>query len=256
MYNDSNSAPIVKNCIFWGDTPDEIFPNGEPADVNYCDIKGGWSQGDGDSLHDDPCFADPCAGDYHLKSAHGRWDARAYVGYRKVDLNSDGAVNLRDFSGFAGLWRRKGRGLPVDLDTDGDVDVYDLKAFVENYLDVNDSRDLWLDDATDPNENWTNPCIDAGDPDSEEWRRELWPHGERINIGAYGGTPEASMSSSNSGSIFDLADPNDIIDFADFAILAANWRRRTSPVPGDFNRDGIIDFNDLAVFVERWPKKP
>ena len=51
----------------------------------------------------------------------------------------------------------------------------------------------------DPNsESWviddvTSPCIDAGDPNSD-WTSEIWPHGERINIGAYGGTREAGMS--------------------------------------------------------------
>jgi parallel beta-helix repeat protein len=51
----------------------------------------------------------------------------------------------------------------------------------------------------DPNsESWikddiTSPCIDAGDPNSD-WSSEIWPHGERINMGAYGGTQEAGMS--------------------------------------------------------------
>ena len=51
----------------------------------------------------------------------------------------------------------------------------------------------------DPNsESWviddvTSPCIDAGDPNSD-WTSEIWPHGERINMGAYGGIQEASMS--------------------------------------------------------------
>jgi len=39
----------------------------------------------------------------------------------------------------------------------------------------------------------TSPCIDAGEPDSD-WSGETWPHGERINMGAYGGMREASMS--------------------------------------------------------------
>ena len=39
----------------------------------------------------------------------------------------------------------------------------------------------------------TSPCIDAGDPASDR-TAELWPHGERINMGAFGGTPQASMS--------------------------------------------------------------
>ena len=39
----------------------------------------------------------------------------------------------------------------------------------------------------------TSPCIDAGNPDSD-FSAELQPNGNRINMGAYGGTAEASMS--------------------------------------------------------------
>jgi len=47
---------------------------------------------------------------------------------------------------------------------------------------------VWV---TDP---VTSPCIDAGDP-SVYHGREPMPHGGRVNMGAYGGTPYASMSS-------------------------------------------------------------
>lgn len=45
---------------------------------------------------------------------------------------------------------------------------------------------------------WTNdsvssPCIDAGNP-ADEFGNEPWPNGMRINMGAYGNTPEASKS--------------------------------------------------------------
>ena len=39
----------------------------------------------------------------------------------------------------------------------------------------------------------TSPCIDAGNPDSD-FSDELPPNGDRINMGAYGGTSQASMS--------------------------------------------------------------
>ena len=39
----------------------------------------------------------------------------------------------------------------------------------------------------------TSPCIDAGDP-SDSWTDEPGPHGARINMGAYGGTDQASCS--------------------------------------------------------------
>jgi len=42
-------------------------------------------------------------------------------------------------------------------------------------------------------DNETSPCIDAGDPNST-YSKEIYPHGQRINIGAYGNTSEASKS--------------------------------------------------------------
>jgi len=45
----------------------------------------------------------------------------------------------------------------------------------------------WLQDV------FTSPCIDAGNPDSD-FSAEPLPNGNRINMGAYGGTPQASMS--------------------------------------------------------------
>ncbi|MHC4725591.1 MAG: right-handed parallel beta-helix repeat-containing protein [Planctomycetota bacterium] len=49
------------------------------------------------------------------------------------------------------------------------------------------SSESWIKDDI------TSPCIDAGDPNSD-WTSEIWPHGEHINIGAFGGTQEAGMS--------------------------------------------------------------
>ncbi len=46
---------------------------------------------------------------------------------------------------------------------------------------------VWVEDDV------TSPCIDGGDPMSD-WTQECDPNGERINIGAYGGTRQASMS--------------------------------------------------------------
>jgi parallel beta-helix repeat protein len=54
------------------------------------------------------------------------------------------------------------------------------------------NRQTWVSDVV------TSPCIDAGNPDSD-CTAELFPNGERINMGAYGGTPQASMSLSGGG---------------------------------------------------------
>ena len=42
-------------------------------------------------------------------------------------------------------------------------------------------------------DDFTSPCIDKGDP-AYSWYYEPEPHGDRINMGAYGGTSQASMS--------------------------------------------------------------
>ncbi|MHC4168668.1 MAG: right-handed parallel beta-helix repeat-containing protein, partial [Planctomycetota bacterium] len=99
----------------------------------------------------------------------------------------------------------------------GNVDIEPLFAAPGYWADVNDPKivvepndpnAIWIDgdyhlkSATgrwDPGSGtWirddvTSPCIDAGNPDSD-LGQEVWPHGGRINIGAYGGTPQASMS--------------------------------------------------------------
>jgi parallel beta-helix repeat protein len=38
--------PIIQNCIFWNNTPDEIKLKDTSPVITYCDIKGGW-QGEG-----------------------------------------------------------------------------------------------------------------------------------------------------------------------------------------------------------------
>ena len=76
-----------------------------------------------------------------------------------------------------------------------------------------------LDDAT-------SPCIDAGNPASPIMY-EQFPNGGRINMGAYGGTAEASKSyfgKPNCETIV-AADINGdcVVDFTDFAIMASHW---------------------------------
>jgi hypothetical protein len=61
---------------------------------------------------------------------------------------------------------------------------YHLKSQVGRF---DPNSDSWVLDIV------TSPCIDAGDPNSPVGD-ELEPNGGRINMGAYGGTWQASMS--------------------------------------------------------------
>ena len=74
-------------------------------------------------------------------------------------------------------------------------------------------HDVWVLDKV------TSPCVDGGDPNDAP-ADEPMPNGGRIDMGAYGGTPYASMS---------------------------EW-----PITSDINCDGAVDFVDLAIFCNEW----
>jgi len=96
----------------------------------------------------------------------------------------------------------------------------------------------------------TSPCIDAGNPGSD-WKNELWPHGRRIDMGAYGGTAQASMSLSDLGSPADLNGDNRV-DFRDYSAFAAGWRSQEAPRKEDLSRNATVDSSDLAAFASSW----
>jgi lysophospholipase L1-like esterase len=93
----------------------------------------------------------------------------------------------------------------------------------------------------------TSACIDAGDP-NDDIGEELWPHGRRINMGVYGGTPQASMSLSNVGNVADLNNDHsvDIFDLMQFCEL---WMLTQDLLAEDLNRNGLVDFRDYAILA-------
>lgn len=106
----------------------------------------------------------------------------------------------------------------------------------------------------------TSRCIDAGNPgmvlDDElltvppdptnEWAENI-----RINMGAYGGTAEASMASSGWSLLSDLTN-NGIVNLADSVHQAKDWHKIAPNLPGDLNRDGIVNILDLALKAHDW----
>ena len=89
--------------------------------------------------------------------------------------------------------------------------------------------------------------IDAGDP-SSDWNSEPRPNGGRINMGAYGNTPEASCSVAG-----DITWDKKV-DFRDFAKLAFYWLKNEPSVDIAplVSGDNIVDVGDLAVLAEHW----
>jgi hypothetical protein len=135
----------------------------------------------------------------------GRWNSVFY----RIDLSNDGIINTSDFAMIAGTWMQQGN-MPEDLDNSGIIDWADIELFTQSYL-TNRIEDGWITNSL------TSPCIDAGDPNSD-WMAEPWPNGKRTNMGAYGGSTQASKS----GNIADF-DINGKIDFVEFAWFAEQW---------------------------------
>jgi hypothetical protein len=136
---------------------------------------------------------------------------------------------------------------PCDTPEDKFDDVwvmgdYHLKSMFGRW-DPNQSD--WVYDTS------TSPCIDTGDPNSVR-TGELWPHGTRINMGAYGGIPQASMSRSTSGHAADLN--NDyMINLSDLSVFDEAWsRKELPPCAGDVDRNGLIETEDLQIVGQNW----
>jgi hypothetical protein len=75
------------------------------------------------------------------------------------------------------------------------------------------AHDVWVLDKV------TSPCVDGGDP-YDNPSGEPMPNGGRIDIGAFGGTPFASLS---------------------------DW-----PIASDANHDGKVNLADLSILCEEW----
>jgi hypothetical protein len=223
--------------------------NTSEVTISYSDVQGGIS-----AVHTDPCSilswgsgnigADPCFAsfdpngnpnlwDFHLKSAYGRWNSVFY----RIDLNNDGVINLLDFARLAGVWLEQG-SMPEDLDSSGTVDCADLELFTQYFL-TNSYEYGWVSDTS------TSPCVDAGDPNSD-WANEPWPNGKRINMGAYGGTHQASKS----GNPMDF-NVDGLVNFVDFAEFASHWLATENCIE-DLNLNGFVELGDLHIFTENW----
>ena len=137
---------------------------------------------------------------------------------KKVDGNSIVTYNA--------FWQNKldldGTSSAFDLHVDpGFADIgkddYHLKSQAGRW---NENTRTWFRDEV------TSPCIDAGDITSSIGH-ETFPNGARINIGAYGGTPQASKTYFQTGQCSKVisGDINGdcFVNYIDFSVMAFNW---------------------------------
>jgi hypothetical protein len=130
-------------------------------------------------------------------------------------LESDIHINYSDV--FDEVWAGAGNINADPCFADANSSDYHLKSQAGRW-DANEGR--WTKDEV------TSPCIDAGDPKSPIGL-EPFPNGGRINMGAYGGTIEASKSYFGEP-VCETIVAGDIngdcaVNFKDFALMAFHW---------------------------------
>jgi len=179
----------------------------------------------------------PCLNSYNAfwMNDGGNFGGNAAMGLGDVVADPSFAVD--------GRWSDQGT---VEIDDDVWIDGdYHLKSQAGRWDPVTRQ---WVID------NETSRCIDAGNPTSE-WSAELWPHGRTVNLGAYGGTAQASMSLTDTGHPADL-DHDGHIEADDLARFATMWPAQEDLLAEDIDRNGVVDFRDFAILGKVWRSGP
>jgi len=253
------AAPVVRNCILEGNVAVlggggmcNINCNSAPRVVN-CTFSGNYADAGG-------AISNHQANVRIVNSI--LWenqDVRGFDEFAQIDVNDgDVSVSFSCIQGWTGTFGGIGNfgfdpcfvelpywddnNTPEDSNDDfwGGGD-YHLRSQAGRYDSV--GRE-WISDIT------TSICIDAGNPGSEV-AGELSPNGNRINMGAYGGTSEASKSPIDWHCLSDMT--NDYrVDGRDFAVFAGLWLNQDIELPADADRNDIVDSADLLLFTREW----
>jgi hypothetical protein len=261
MFNDKSSSPTLSNCIFTGNVAHDgagICNYESSLTLLHC------------TFNRNTLLGTP--GPYEAGAITSAWQTnltltncilwgnsvQEMLVYPSPDFNS--VVTYTDIQG----------GWPGEGNTDTDP-CYASPGYWADANDPNsalepdDPNAIWIDGdyhlksqvgRWDPDAHaWvtddvTSPCIDAGDPNSD-WTGELWPHGKRVNMGAYGGTLQASMSRSKAWNIADV-DVDGFVCYSDVSLLSEKWLCEAVLLPEDLSRDGIVSLPDLAILANNW----
>ena len=100
------------------------------------------------------------------------------------DAGAKPVINYSCIQAWSGFWRGQGNFGQDPLFADPEARDYHLQSTSGRW---DDQTRTWLQDAE------LSPCIDAGDP-GLDCPLEPAPHGQRLNLGAFGGTSQASRS--------------------------------------------------------------
>jgi parallel beta-helix repeat protein len=119
----------------------------------------------------------------------------------------------------------------------------------------------WASDANQwTRDGATSRCIDAGNPGFSLREEVLVPDVDplnvfgrnlRINMGAFGGTAEASIPPHGWALLADLNNDG-TVDSADLARWLKYWLGTSAQMPADLDRNQTVDMIDLALFTRDW----
>jgi len=252
MFND-NGSPTLTNCKLIGNSAHNgggVYSNGGSPTMTNCMFRGNHAI-EGGGMHtrnSNPALtnctftvnrADANVGGIYNEEGSSLTLTNCILWGDEPNEIVDGALSSTTvtYSNVQGGWPGETN---IDADpcfADADNGDCHLKSQAGRW---DPNSQTWVQDAV------TSPCIDVGDSGSD-WTAELWPHGERINMGAYGGTPEASMSLSDAGNMADL-NLDGRADYRDMKLLTNKWLYK-GVLAEDISRDGVVNFTDFAIFA-------
>ncbi|MBN1125749.1 MAG: choice-of-anchor D domain-containing protein [Sedimentisphaerales bacterium] len=254
--NDGGS-PIIQNCLFAGNTAgfaasalSAYHGFTQAYNCTFTDnvIIGGDYGGGAVAVQEAELLLDSCI----LWGNTGPENPQINIGdadvtIRYCSIDQDGfegeSGNIRNDPLFAasGIWDDNGTSEVPEDDTFTPGD-YHLCSTAGRW-DTN--AVLWMADIQ------TSLCIDTGNPGLGV-SLESEPHGNRRNLGVYGGTGQASRSPIGWSLASDLNNDG-IADVVDLITELNDWlMEECSACPGDLNADGQVDLADFAIFAENW----
>jgi parallel beta-helix repeat protein len=264
-----SSSPTITNCIITQNAGEGIYTyNANPALAN-CIITGNAAAGITADYKSNPVISNcTIAGnrDSGIKLSMGavkvvnsiiwgnlpkqiaRFLSTVVINYSDIQggWTGQGNINIDPWFVSAGYWDELTEPDPIWVQGD-----YHLES--QGWRWSSNSQE-WYSDGI------TSRAIDAGSPGSSLGKEptsvppdpcNIYSRNIRIDMGAFGGTAEASIPPHKWAILGDLTN-NGIVDFADLAPLAENWLNSGSDQPIDLDRNRIIDMIDFASLAEDW----
>jgi len=240
MSNDSGSSPTLTNCAFTGNSAGDegggMYNGSANPTLTKCTFTSNSAEETGGGMYNSSSSPELINCTFSANSAN-MGNALACDSYLQQYPSSIQVTNCILWDGGNEIWNNDDSAITVTYSDvqgswpgEGNIDVEPCFADAANgdyhlqsqagRLDANEGR--WTKDDV------TSPCIDGGDSMSPIGY-EPFPNGGIINMGAYGGTAEASKSYFGRP-VCETIVAGDIngdckVNFLDFRLMALNWLR-------------------------------